>query len=319
MPNRSKKRAPWKSAVSWAFYVLLCAAALVFGAGAQWVGRSPVMVSMIQQSLTNTQPTDVFATDTLTLLVLGCDEDRAPGGRRVTRQHARSDLNLIVKIDFKRNRVGGISIPRDLGVQLPGHRFQKINAFHAVGGKDLAREAVEYVTGIPIDKVLVLDYQAFSEMVDLVGGIELFVGKRMKYTDRRGDLFIDLQPGRQVLNGEQAVGFVRYRHSDSDFERIKRQREFVLAFKESLMSRPQQLPVVINRASDLLGGELRPEQLASLARFLQSVPSDSVKMGVVPVREGRGTFLELDRERLATALRENYLLPGDLAAARSPL
>ncbi|MFQ3586901.1 MAG: LCP family protein [Fimbriimonadaceae bacterium] len=319
MPKRSKKHVRWRSAIAWLFYGLLCAAALGAGAAAQWVGRSPIMVSMIQQTLTSTKPTDVFATDTLTLLVLGCDEDRAPGGRRIVRQQARSDMMLIVKIDFKRNRVGGISIPRDLGVDLPGYRFQKINAFHAIGGKDLAREAAEFVTGIPIDRVIVLDYQAFSDMVDLVGGVDVFVGKRMKYTDRRGDLFIDLQPGRQRLSGRQAVGFVRYRHSDSDFERIKRQRDFVLAFKEALLAKPEQLPMVINKASELLGGDLRPDQLASLARFLQSVPSDSVKLGSVPVREGRGTYLELDRERLATALREYYLLPGDLAASRSPL
>jgi LCP family protein required for cell wall assembly len=269
--------------------------------------------------ITNRQPQDVFYSDGLTLLVLGCDEDRAPGGKKVTREYARSDMILVARLDFKEKRVGGISIPRDLEVQLPGYRAQKINAYHSIGGKLLAQRAVEQVIGLPVDRVVVLNYEAFQELVNMVGGVEVFIEKKLKYTDRAGDLYIDLEPGRQKLDGYEAMGFVRMRHTDDDFQRMKRQREFMLALKDSVMQKPSILPTVVEKAADVLGSELSSDEMAALGGFMQKVKSDSIKLAALPVLPGHGYNLLLDSANLRKVLEETYLVPAPTDPARLSL
>jgi LCP family protein required for cell wall assembly len=310
MPSRRQTTPTWKKILGALFYTVFCAFVLLLGAGAQWVGRSPTLVSVLTGELLNRDPQDVFLSDSTTLLVLGCDEDRSYGGKTITRKNARSDMMLVARLDFKNRRVGGLSIPRDLEWELPGYRPQKINAYHSIGGKELAKLAVESVVGFPIDHVVVLDYGAFQEMVDIVGGVDVFVPKNMKWTDKAGDLYINLKAGRQKLDGYNAMCFVRFRHTDSDFKRMERQREFMLALKESVLKRPTALPEVVNKASDVLGNALDDDEMAAVARFLRGVPNESIKMGTLPVLEGRGYNLVLDHSKLQDALVENYLTPG---------
>ncbi|KAA0238912.1 MAG: LytR family transcriptional regulator [Armatimonadetes bacterium] len=303
-PPRSRR---WLSALSWFAYAIVCAVALVGGTAAGWLKSSPVLSAMSAQFLTNKNASDVFDDDALTVLVLGCDEDRSRGGAKVVRENARSDMMLVTKIDFANKRVGGISIPRDLEVGLPGYRAQKINAYHSIGGKDLAKRAAESVLGVPIDRVIVLNYKAFQELVDVVGGVEVYVPKNMKYTDRPGDLYIDLKKGRQWLDGYQAMGFVRFRHSDSDFKRMERQRDFLFALKDRVMKNSSLLPTIVNKGSKVIGDEFSPDELASLALFLRGVSNDNIRMSSLPVVEGRGTNLNLDAGKLSEVLLENFL------------
>ncbi len=312
-----RRQAPtWKRVLGGLYYGLICVAALAVGIGSRWLYDGPVLLQWAKQTLFNTQPADVFNSESVTLLILGCDEDRSPGGRKVLRQNARSDMMLVAKIDFANKRIGGVSIPRDLQVQLPGYRAQKINAYHSIGGKDLAKRAAEMVLGINIDRVIVLNYLAFQEMVNIVGGVDIYVPKNMRWTDRAGDLYINLKKGRQKLNGYQAMCFVRFRHSDSDFMRMERQRDFMLALKEAVASSPGLLSAVTNKAAEVLGGELSSDELAALGRFAQKVPSDSIKLASVPVREGSGTNLLLNDWELAKVLRENYIVSSNGASDR---
>lgn len=310
MPTKKPQASPWKKAIGALYYAAVCLVFLSIGAAAQWVGRSPTLVSFMRDSLLNRKPEDVFFADSMTLLVLGCDEDRTPGGRTITRKNARSDMMLVTRLDFKNRRVGGLSIPRDLEVAIPGYGPKKINAYHSLGGKDLAKQAVEAVVGFPMDRVVVLDYDAFQEMVDLVGGVEVYIPKTMKYSDDAGHLKIDLKAGRQLLDGYKAMGFVRFRHTDSDFKRMERQREFMLALKSSILKSPGTLPQVVNKAAEVLGDELDSDEMAALARFVRSVPNESIRMGTLPVLEGRGYNLLLDESNLRKSLEENYLTPA---------
>lgn len=217
---------------------------------------------------------------------------------------------LVAKVFFKDRKVEGVTIPRDLEVQLPGYRPQKINAYHAIGGKDLAKRAVEHVLGIPIDRVLVIDYRAFQDMVDLVGGVRINVEKRMKWRDRAGDLNIDLRPGEQVLNGYQAMGYVRFRHSDSDFFRQGRQRQFLMAFKEAALRDPLKLNALAEKAVEATGGGLTAEEILALAMFARNLSNDDVRLGMLPVLPGDGTNLRLNVVELPKILEDHRLLPN---------
>lgn len=291
-------------------YGAWCIGGLAFGIAAGWleVGKDTVTGSLTVQKIRQTPPQEIFSSNVLYLLVLGCDENRSFIDQSVTKRKARSDMMLCLRLDFESNTLTGISIPRDLLVQVPGYRMQKINAYHLLGGPELAQQAAEQVLGVRIDRTAVLDYDAFQRVVNLVGGVEVFVPKKMKWTDRAGDLYIDLEPGRQVLNGYNALGFVRFRHSDSDYERQRRQKEFMVAFKNSVMARPEVLPSIANEAVNLLGGTLEPSEVASLMLFAQRIGQDNIRMGMVPVTEGSdrrfGFYQEVDEVKLPEVLEQ---------------
>ena len=217
-------------------------------------------------------------------------------------------MMLVARLDFKANRISGVTIPRDLLVQLPGYRSQKINAYHSIGGADLAKRAAEYVVGIPIDRVVTIDYEALKDMVDLIGGVEVFVEKKMKWTDKAGGLFIDLKPGRQTLDGYNAMCYVRFRHSDSDFARSERQKNFLMAFKASALGSPMMMNRVAGKAVQLLGGGLSPSEVAALAMFSQKVSADNIKFGAIPVLPASHYNLEIDRGQLRETLRQYHLI-----------
>ena len=145
-------------------------------------------------------------------------------------EEPRTDVMMLASCDPARNAVTILSIPRDTLVDLPGHGRDRINMAHVYGGLPMTRLMVERLTGLRVDKYLAVDFRAFEELVDLLGGIEVVVDKRMYYVDKAQDLHIDLQKGRQVLNGRQALGFVRYRRDAmGDLSRVGRQQRLLRA------------------------------------------------------------------------------------------
>jgi LCP family protein required for cell wall assembly len=309
-------RPNWRRFASWLTYTILLVVLLAVGTVWGWLGSTPVGVSAIRQIVTNTPPREVFdGKSSLTLLILGCDEDRYYGGKQILRAQARSDMMLVAKFDFEQNRISGVSIPRDTLVRVPGYSSQRINAYHAIGsrkspeqGKELSKRAVQELLGpIDIDRVVVLNFEAFQEMVDLVGGVPIYVPKTMKYVDRRGGVDIDFEPGRTVLNGYDAMMFVRFRKGDDDFQRQKRQKEFMFAFKDQLMSNANLLPRVADKAVKAMGGALSADEVVAAARFAQRVGHDNIRFGVVPVVDAGNYDLKVDERRLDQTLQQFYL------------
>lgn len=311
MPKEARKkvkRSIWPKLFGGIWYLFVCflflSAGTVFGWGFSSEPLKAILLGAV--GMRETEPKTVFNAKEMTVLLLGCDENRYYG--KLLDTAARSDMMLLAKFDFENNRVGGISIPRDLEVRLDG-KSHKINAYHALGGPELSKKAVESVVGMPIDRVMVLNYDAFQEMVDIVGGVEVYVPKKMDYDDWGGRLHIHLKPGRQMLTGQQAMGFVRFRHSDNDFARVERQRDLMLAFKQAVMAHATALPAVVSKASEALGGRFTPDEIAALSFFMRKVKSDQIKMGTLPVRDGKGSFLVVDERNLQSVLEAHYLKP----------
>lgn len=308
--NPIQKRKVVKSLLIGMAYAVVLASALTVGTFMGWISNSEVAKEIVNIALSDEKPEEAFGKSTLTLLVLGCDEDRAPGGR-VVRENARSDTIFVAKVDFERNLVSGLSIPRDTIV-----RGQKINAFHAIGGKERSQEVVEDLLGIRIDRTIVLDYNAFQDMVDLVGGVEIYVERNMRYRDRRGDLDINISQGLQKLDGKNALDFVRYRRGDSDFARQERQKDFMLAFKEEVKRHASAAPQLAQKAVELTDNVFTAREMAHLILFGQKVSSESVKLGMLPVIEGPNYALNVDRGKLRDALIEYRLIEGDAYSQR---
>lgn len=152
-----------------------------------------------------TQPVSGRREEVYTCLIFGID--------RVSQS---TDTIMVATFDVPNQKIGLVSIPRDTVVRRDYHSggLNKVNAAYALGGvKQLDRE-LEELLGIPIDYYVKIDLRAFEKLVNAVGGVEFNVPRDMDYDDPAQDLHIHLKAGYQKLNGEQAMGLVRFRQDN---------------------------------------------------------------------------------------------------------
>ncbi|MBO8164026.1 MAG: LCP family protein [Brevibacillus sp.] len=162
----------------------------------------------------------------------------------------RSDSMIIVSIDPAAKTYDLFSVLRDTYVNIPGYGPSRINAALGHGGPSLAMQTVSEFAGLPIDYYVITDFEGFKGLVDAVGGVEFEVEKDMYYHDPadKGKYDINLKKGRQLLDGEKALQYVRFRHDAmSDYTRTERQRKFlsVLADKMKQSTTMLQLPEIL--------------------------------------------------------------------------
>ena len=179
MKSRKKRTPMWIRIVSGTSWVLICALCLGAGSLAGYMGQGKISGQAMHDLFTKGRASkvgdaDVFeGRDGTNILLLGCDVDLATGGKKVLQRQARSDMMLVAHLDFKTNKITGLSIQRDTLVALPGYREQKINSYHAMGvrksdeeGKEMAKQAVESIPDlafIPKD----LEPEEFRELIVL--------------------------------------------------------------------------------------------------------------------------------------------------------
>lgn len=159
-----------------------------------------------------------------TFLVCGTDKDKT-----------RTDTIMVVTYDVKGKAVSVCSIPRDTLSNTAARKLKKINAAFTTGIEELEIE-IEKLLGYPIDRYVVVDYKGFSDVINAIGGVEYNVPMDMYHED--GETVINLKKGKQILNGDQALQFVRFRsgYSDQDLGRIHAQQDFIKAVAKQLLS-----------------------------------------------------------------------------------
>jgi len=157
---------------------------------------------------------------------------------------ARSDTMMLVSIDRKHRKIKLTSFLRDSYVDIPGHGYDKLNAANSYGGIQLVIDTLEYNYGIKIDKYVSVGFEAFTELIDGVGGVDVAVTEKeadyLNQTWYKWSLThkkVTFESGDSVhLDGEKALMFCRIRYLDSDIERTRRQRLVIAALKEKLTS-----------------------------------------------------------------------------------
>lgn len=262
-------------------------------------------------------PTEAFpGQPALNLLVIGRDYDYN-NQDQIIKTRARSDMLMVAHLDFAKKSVSLLSIPRDTRAQIPGHGVTKINAAHAYGGPALTAQTVQQNFAIPSDRYVALDFQGFEQAIDLLGGVDLTVDKQMDYDDNWGHLHIHLKPGLQHLNGQQAMGFVRFRHSDSDLVRVQRQQNLLAALKAKLCA-PQtltKLPQLLDLLDAHIASDLTTDQKVALAQFVHDTPRDQIQMATLPSREA-GASVMTDWTQSAPLIQRLFgIAPAQLAEA----
>lgn len=197
--------------------------------------------------------------DEITLMFLGSDTRGESRGR--------ADTIIVVRLCPKEKRIVLISIPRDYRVYIPGYGTKKINSAYALGGAKLMIETVSEYLDIKINHYAVVDFNGFKKIVDALSGVTVTVEKRM-YETRSSK--VNLYPGKQKLNGTQALAYVRFRHDkEGDFGRIRRQQEFLRALGREFLTAKAvpKYPKLANIIAENLETDLSISQMISLVRL----------------------------------------------------
>lgn len=218
----------------------------------------------------------------INILVMGVDERAGDVGR--------SDTMMLFTVNPATRDVSLLSIPRDTRLKIPGHGYDKINAAYAYGGHTLAMQAVQDLLGVPVNHYILINFQGFTKLIDALGGVDIDVEKRMYYTDPYDNLVINLQPGRQHMDGRTAIQYVRYRDEEGDIGRIQRQQKFVQAVLAKAASPAvlPHIPALVQQVAGIIKTDMSPAELINLAGMINDAYKHGIKTDMVP---GRPAYL----------------------------
>lgn len=214
------------------------------------------------------------------VLVLGLDH----GLGRPQEGNERSDTIIVAHIDEAKGKACLLSIPRDSYVNIPGYGRSKINEAYQVGGTELAVRTVEQVTGMEIRNYLVVDFDEFTWLFDLFGGVQVTLSEAIM------DPKLGIIPaGNQHLDGAHALIMARSRdYPMSDLERVRQQQRLLLQvlYKGKELAEYPGAAWFLSVALEPLETDLTADEVIRLAREFASYPVVDVQGGVAPGRTG---------------------------------
>lgn len=253
--------------------------------------------------------------DRVNVLLMGVDTLENEGDGKGT----RTDTIMVLSIDPTTKTGFILSLPRDTRVKLAnGGDYDKVNHAHSYGGTELAISTIKDFLQIPIHHYVKLDYRALFKTVDDLGGIEVDVPIDMKYKDTRSEppLNVDLKKGVQTLNGEQAMGFVRFRkgYPNQDLGRIQAQQAFLDALIKKMTSPASimNIPNYIDTMSKYVETDMDMKTMLIVAKQALSVDTARIEKKTVPGEPDMingVSYYEPNAEELSAML--DYLLSGN--------
>lgn len=244
----------------------------------------------------------------INLLVMGIDRVSGAAPNSPEAFTGYSDTLLLVRVDPNAGTLRVLSIPRGSHVATLDTDFTTVKEANVRGGPALVSRVVSrMLNDVPIDRYIRVTPDAFRELVNLVGGVEVNVPYSMSYQDMTQNLKIDLQAGWQTLDGEQAEEFVRFkRDRDGDLGRMQRQQVVLKALQKQLYSPAvvPKIPQIIRLSRQYVDTNLSLEEMLALASFGRDLEDDRqrIEMVILPGRLNqsgdRWLVSESDRDRL---------------------
>ncbi|WP_018753278.1 LCP family protein [Paenibacillus sanguinis] len=225
----------------------------------------------------------------ITMLLLGTDY------RPETGTHL-SDVMMVISMNPETKSATVVSLPRDTKLELDGYKTNKINAFYpnflaaekksGTSAEQEMKAMMSKFFEISIDYITVLNFQGFRDVVDSLGGVDVNVDADMCYRDRADGTDINLKQGLQHLNGEDALGFVRYRKSNckpktkgsDDFDRNRRQNEVLHALIDQAKSLNGVMGAgkVIESVGKNMETDLESQQMKNMIQAYWSISKENV-------------------------------------------
>ena len=227
------------------------------------------------------------------ILLLGIDEREDQYGPW------RTDTMIVLTLDPESMTAGMLSIPRDLWVPIPGYSENRINTAHYTGdlkkhpggGPALAIKTVQYNLGIPIHYYVRVNFGGFVEAVDTIGGVEIHVEEEIDdplYPDSAfGYAPLYIPVGLQHMDGELALKYARTRHGGSDFDRLRRQQQVIMAVRDKILRLellPQlllKLPELLKTVGDSVQTDLQFDEMRSLVQLASQIGDERIKTAVI--------------------------------------
>lgn len=306
--GRGRKKADrpelWKILLA----VLLC---LLFGMAAYFVGQvygaelipSASAGNLPDTLLADTAENQLGNQKILSILVMGVDQ-------RDPNEAARADVTALVAINLETKAIHMISIPRDTRAAIADTSLvRKINYAHATGGPERMVKTVENLLGVPIHYYMETNFEGFANCIDILGGLDYYVEQRM-YLPLEG---IDLQPGQQVLNGQNALSYVRWRgDAQADIGRIARQQAFLGALldKSLRLTTLPKIPSLVSELQANLKTDLSVAKMIALAKEFvgaDNLQLQTVTLPGVPDNENYGaSYWILDEASCKDIINEIY-------------
>lgn len=224
------------------------------------------------------------------ILLLGVDDKDRDNPYDTAR---RSDTMMVASICPEDGTVKLLSLPRDTKVAIPGRKgYDKLNHAYAYGGAELARSTVEQFLQIPINYYVVIDWQAFIKVIDILGGVDLYVEHNMNYQDPYADLDINIEKGYQHLDGEKAGQYVRFRSDElGDIGRVQRQQRFLKALAKQTMQVGTilKVPALVNTINQYVDTDMSVMTMVKVGNSLKSFNAGNLTTEMLP-----GDFATID-------------------------
>ena len=237
------------------------------------------------------------------VLFLGRGGENHPGG-------LLTDSMLVASIDTKEKKIALISIPRDLLVPIKNHGQDKLNSTFAYGYKDfldknckkkkqadctndalaagsaLTEDTVSNVLGIPIQYYVMIDFEGFKQLVNKLGGVDIYVDKAIYdplYPDKnmKGYELFSIKAGQQHMNGEVALKYSRSRETTSDFDRSRRQQQVISAVKDKsfqagVLANPKKVLDLVTIVGNHMRTNFEPFELKLMADIIKNSDTGNI-------------------------------------------
>lgn len=218
---------------------------------------------------------DIMSYNRVNILIVGCDE---------IENHGRADTIVFLSISPKTKDVLILSIPRDTRVEIPGRGMDKINHAYAFGGEKLISKTVSSFLDVPIHFYAVADFNGFVNIIDELGGVEIDVEKEMHYVDKAGGVEINLYPGKQILDGEKSLQYIRFRQDKlGDLGRIKRHQKLALAVIKKMMKFDSitKIPQISEGMKGYIETNIKTKDAIALANLFRGVNQEKFRVETV--------------------------------------
>lgn len=231
----------------------------------------------------------------MNILIMGIEPVRGSVDGSPESFSGKSDAMLLLRLNPENKTVRVLSIPRDTMIAIPEKGLNKVSDANAQGGHVLAARVISRtLSNAPIDRYIRISTSGLRQLVDQLGGVEVFVPKPMVYKDSTGGLVVNLVSGWQTLNGEQAEQFVRFREAGmGDLERVQRQQALLMGLRDRLNSPTvlPKLPQLVRLMRKYFDTNLKLEEMMALVNFGMNIERDNFQMTILP-----GIFSRLSQD-----------------------
>ena len=233
-------------------------------------------------------------------------------------ERGRTDSMMILTIDKKNSSIKITSLMRDTYVSIPGHSNNRLNAAYTIGGVSLLKDTIKENYGIEIDNTVLVDFKAFSNIIDTLGGIDINLSEAEVEWLTENNVGEGLKTGKNHLSGKQALVYARTRYVETkdgeanDFGRTNRQREILeIIYDEYRDSSITELIDLISEICPYITTDLTQSQIIDYVIASVSMDNEDIETLRLPMDNAYRNIsvngmavLDLDWEKNRNALQE---------------